>query len=43
MPAGIIQYNSSFKQINKLGNYEKISEILGFDGKYSADYPKDKF
>ena len=34
---------SQTQDLRKLGNYKKISEILGFDGKYSADHPKAKF
>ena len=29
--------------LKKLGIFKKISEMLGFDGKYSAGLPKDKF
>ena len=30
-------------RLQKLENYKKIPDMLGFDGKFSADYPKAKF
>ena len=30
-------------RLRVLGNFKKISEMLGFAGKYSADHPKAKF
>ena len=29
--------------LRKLGNFKKIPEIIGFDGKYPAVHPKAKF
>ena len=29
--------------LRKIGNYKKIPEMPGFDGKYAADHPKAKF
>ena len=33
---------NDLREPKKLGNYKKISEIVGFDGKYSADHAKAK-
>ena len=30
-------------RLRVLGNFKKISEMLGFAGKYSADHPNTKF
>ena len=30
------------KDLRKLGNFKKITEMLGFDGKYPAVHPKAK-
>ena len=31
------------KDLRKLRNYQKIPEMLGFEGKYPTDHPKAKF
>ena len=35
--------NSKIQDFRKLGKFKKIAEILGFDRKHAADYPKSKF
>ena len=33
----------TYERLRKLGNFKKISEMLGFDGEYPAVHPKAKF
>ena len=34
---------SRVAELQKLGNFKKISEMLGYDGKHPADHPQSKF